>query len=147
MGGGYDLTQSRINTGLQRYPPPYPQHTHNQHFRWIYRLNRLLSGKITCYLLSIEEKACYHPSGLISCNFLHQIEYHYIMNRPYYSLTATAPDGSSEIIFEDFDRSVVMDELSDERDSLKEQGYRNFRITSALRPEQEAYDYNDGATS
>ena len=69
------------------------------------------------------------------------------MNRPYYSLTATAPDGSSEIIFEDFDRSVVMDELSDERDSLKEQGYRNLRITSALRPEQEAYDYNDGATS
>ena len=44
------------------------------------------------------------------------------MNRPYYSLTATAPDGSSEVIFEDFDRSVVMDELSDERDSLKEQG-------------------------
>ena len=70
-----------------------------------------------------------------------------LMNRPYYSLTATACDNSSEIIFEDFDRSVVMQELSDERRNLKEQGYRNLRITSALRPEQEAYDYDDGATS
>lgn len=63
------------------------------------------------------------------------------MNRLYYTLTATAPDGASDPIFSDFDKSVVQDELSDERDSLKEQGYRKFRITSELRPEQEAYDY------
>ena len=63
------------------------------------------------------------------------------MNRPYYTLVATAPDGKPDPIFSDFVKAVVKAELSDERANLIEQGYRNFRITSELRPEEEAYDY------
>jgi len=53
----------------------------------------------------------------------------------YYRLTAVI-DGKTEVIAGSFDKSDLTYELEMERDSLREEGYRKFAITSEKTTEQ-----------
>jgi len=64
-----------------------------------------------------------------------------VMNQPYYLLLADAPDGIIELIFSDFSLDVVLDEMNDERETLADQGYTHLRISSQMRDEREAWDF------
>ena len=63
------------------------------------------------------------------------------MNQPYYLLLAEASDGITEMLISDFSLDVVLDEMNDERETLTELGYSHLRISSQMRDEREAWDY------